>query len=185
MSASPGMGPPAERIRMYPGQRRREISQFTALAGAAWNGLEETEMPGIVIYHEMRADEGFLTTAGMLWVMIRDAATRFPGSPRELVLAIEAHGTPDLDDEAREVISFTRAALGPFLTTAPWGKTDEDAPQSEALPGVIITTGDNGRPCVLTGDRDNPVAGPGTEVHGPITAAIYVRTHTGEQETRS
>lgn len=143
-----------------------------------------TETASVAIYHEMRADEDFLETAGMLWTMVHDAAVRFPGARRDLFLDITGHDADNegdgYDDEAGEVVSFTRAALGPFLTRAPWGKTDEDAPQAENLPDVIVTFGEAGRPVVLTGDRENPV-GDGTGMSsdrnlGTATvAAIYVR----------
>lgn len=138
--------------------------------------------PGaIAIYHRMYEREGFLETAGMLWAMVRDAAARYPGSPRMLYLDIDGHGQFEPDDEAAEVISFTRAALGPFLTEAPWGKTDPAAPQSEELPDVIVTTGD-GVPAVLTGNRDRlvhdgPGLPPGADPDRAVVVAIYARTH--------
>ena len=139
---------------------------------------------GIAIYHEMRAGEDFLATAAMLWAVVRGAARKYPGRARHLCLDIEGHGGKDYgkayDDEAGEVISFTRAALGPFLTTTPWGKAGEDAAQLETLPDVIVTFGENGRPCVLTGDHERPVHdGPGmleaADPDSAIIAAIYVR----------
>lgn len=142
-----------------------------------------TDIAVVTIYHEMRADEDFLETAGMLWSMVRDAAARFPGAPRSLYLDIDGHGQPggDYDDEACEVISFIRAALGPFVALTPWGRTDEDAPQLETLPDVIVTFGEAGKPVVLTGDKDCPVRdGTGMSSDrnlGTATvAAIYVRS---------
>jgi hypothetical protein len=146
------------------------------------SGRPERKEPatGIAIYHVMRAREDFITTAGLLWVMVRQAGLMYPGKPRQLYLDIEGHGRKEHDAEAREIISFTRAALGPFVTRTPWGKTDENASQLETLPDVIITAGDDGDTRILTGDRDEPVAGAGYHRPGSpatTTAVIYVRTH--------
>lgn len=128
-------------------------------------------MPGdIALYHEMRVGEDFLATAGMLWAMVHDVAVRFPGSPRELSLDIEGHGEDEYDSDASEVLRFIRAALGPFLGGG----------QSETLPDVIVVIGENGRPAVLTGDKDCPVRdGAGTvpdrNLGTATVAAIYVR----------
>lgn len=150
-----------------------------------------TSPKGIAIYHRMYAREDFLTTAGMLWTMVREAAARYPGAPRMLYLDIDGHGRDEYDDEASEVISFTRAALGPFLTEAPWGKTDEGSAQSENLPDVIVTFAADGQTRTLTGDRDEPVhigtgLPAGADKDRAIVCAIYARTHGAfarEQET--
>jgi hypothetical protein len=119
----------------------------------------------IAIYHVMRPREGFEETAGMLWVMVRDAAREFPGKPRVLYMDIEGHTARgpvqnqvgDYDADASEVVHFVRAALGSFLTDTTWGKT-EDAPQSEDLPeAFIMTTADGEGTLILTGDKDKPV----------------------------
>jgi hypothetical protein len=117
---------------------------------------------GIAIYHEMRRTEPFEKTAGMLWVMVHDAARKFPGKPRILYLDIEGHhrkgAKNEYDEDATELISFVRAALGPYLAETPWGKT-EDAPQSDDLPDVIMVPPADGddHVWILTGDKDNPV----------------------------
>jgi hypothetical protein len=116
---------------------------------------------GIAIYHEMRRTETFEETAGMLWVVVRDAARKFPGKPRVLYMDIEGHpkGAKDeYDEDATELISFVRAALGPYLAETPWGKT-EDAPQSDDLPEFIMIPPADGDDYlwILTGDKDNPV----------------------------
>jgi hypothetical protein len=119
----------------------------------------------IAIYHLMKRREGFEETAGMLWVMVRDAARLQPGKPRRLYMDVEGHTArgqvqnqvDDYDADASEVIHFVRAALGPFLTDTPWGKT-EDTPQSEDLPEhIIMTTADGEGTLILTGDKDRPV----------------------------
>lgn len=150
-----------------------------------------TKTGGVAICHDMKAGEGFLETAGMLWFLVRDAAARYPGWPRRLYLDIEGHGQFEPDAEAAEVISFTRAALGPFLTETDWGRTDENAPQSETLPDVIVTSGEGGRPVTLTGNRDEPVHDgpglpPGADRDKAVFCAIYARTHGSfaeDQET--
>lgn len=117
---------------------------------------------GIALYHVMRSTESFEETAGMLWVMVRNAARRFPGKPRVLFLDIEGHhrkgAKNKYDQDATELISFVRAALGPYLTETPWGKT-EDAPQSDDLPDAIVIPPADGDDhlWLLTGDKDNPV----------------------------
>jgi hypothetical protein len=120
----------------------------------------------IAIYHEMRRRESFEKTAGILWCLVRDAAQKNPGQPRVLYMDIEGHSArgpvenqvSNYDADASEVIHFVRAALGPFLTETPWGKT-EDAPQSEDLPDRFIMTAgdDSGDMMILTGDKDRPV----------------------------
>lgn len=127
-----------------------------------------TSPSGVVISHEMRDGEDFLATAGMLWTVVRDAAARYPGVPRELCLDAEIHG--EHDAEVAEVLCFIRIALGPFLAPG----------QSEQLPDVIVVLGDGGRPYVLTGEPGNPVrdgAGMSSDRNlGTATvAAIYVR----------
>lgn len=148
-TARPRMATEAARAGL-PG---REIDEGLA------SGELRHDTAGIGIYHEMRAREGFEETAGMLWVMVREAARQHPGKPRHLYLDIDGHRDrargSGYDADATELISFARAALGPYLTRAPWGKA-EDGPQREDMPDVmLIPTGD--RMCVLTGDRDQPV----------------------------
>jgi hypothetical protein len=119
----------------------------------------------IAIYHLMKRREGFEETAGMLWVMVCNAARQHPGQPRSLYMDIEGHTARGevqnqvgvYDADASEVIHFVRAALGPFLTDTSWGKT-EDAPQSEDLPEhIIMTAADGEGMLILTGDNDQPV----------------------------
>jgi hypothetical protein len=122
---------------------------------------------GIALYHVMRPREDFEKTAGMLWVMVRQAVRQFPGQPRTLYMDIEGHTARgpvqnqvgDYDADASEVIHFVRAALGPYLTETPWGRTDENAPQADDPPEVIVMTAGTGddRMMVLTGDKDMPV----------------------------
>ncbi len=118
----------------------------------------------IALYHEMRRRENFEQTAGILWCLVRHAAQESPGVPRCLYLDIEGHrreGVRDeYDDDANELIAFVRAALGPYLTTTPWGRTDESAAQSDELPETLIMSApDRGDDwlCILTGDHDQPV----------------------------
>jgi hypothetical protein len=117
---------------------------------------------GIALYHVMRRTETFEETAGMLWVMVREAARKFPGKSRVLFMDIEGHprkgAQNEYDEDATELISFVRAALGPYLAETPWGKT-EDAPQSDDLPEVIMIPPADGddHVWILTGDKDNPV----------------------------
>ena len=117
----------------------------------------------IAIYHEMRRRDGFEETAGTLWCLVRTAAQEYPEVPRRLYIDIEGHSRKDArdeyDDEATELIGFVRGALGPYLTETPWGRTDENAPQSEDLPEVIMISPDRGsdRITILTGDKDEPV----------------------------
>jgi hypothetical protein len=168
---------------MFIGPVGKTIGQLARIHAGEHSGQSERagRVPkGIGIYHFMRAREDFITTAGLLWVMVRQAGLMYPGKPRQLYLDIEGHGRKEHDAEAREIISFTRAALGPFVTRTPWGKTDENASQLETLPDVIITAGDDGDTRILTGDRDEPVAGAGYHRPGSpatTTAVIYVRTH--------
>ena len=98
----------------------------------------------------------------MLWVMVREAARKFPGKSRILFMDIEGHhrkgAKNEYDEDATELISFVRAALGPYLAETPWGKT-EDARQSDDLPEVIMIPPADGddHVWILTGDKDNPV----------------------------
>jgi hypothetical protein len=64
----------------------------------------------------------------------------------------------EYDEDAAELISFVRAALGPFLAETPWGKT-EDALQCDDLPDAIVIPPADGddHVWILTGDKDNPV----------------------------
>jgi hypothetical protein len=117
---------------------------------------------GMALYHVMRRTETFEETAGMLWVMVRETARKFPGKSRTLFMDIEGHhrkgAKNEYDEDATELISFVRAALGPFLAETPWGKT-EDAPQRDDLPdGIVIPPADgDDHVWILTGDKDNPV----------------------------
>lgn len=122
-----------------------------------------TALDGLAIYHVMRRRERFEETAGTLWCLVSHAAREHPGTPRYLYLDIEGHGRPGhknrYNADAEELIAFTRAALGPFLTDTPcWGRTDEDNPQSDDMPGALLMHADrDGWLCILTGDKNKPV----------------------------
>jgi hypothetical protein len=77
---------------------------------------------GVALYHVMRADEDFETTADILFQIVRKAAREFPGKPRYLYLDVEGHrnSAGGYDADAYELYSsFILGYLGQFLTEVP------------------------------------------------------------------
>jgi hypothetical protein len=101
---------------------------------------------GIAIYHEMRADEDFETTADILFQLVRDAAEKFPGKPRYLYLDIEGHRNDagGYDNDAFELFtSFLIGYLGQYLTRIPTiGGYATNPDQREDIPEHLIIASD-------------------------------------------
>jgi hypothetical protein len=101
---------------------------------------------GIALYHEMRADEDFETTAHHLFQLVRNAARQFPGKPRMLYLDVEGHRNEagGYDRDALELFrGFVIGYLGQFLTGIPTiGGYAKNPNQREDIPDCLVVSSD-------------------------------------------
>lgn len=117
-------------------RRKPEEKTATSRKGPESGKISEK---GIAIYHEMKATEDFEETAERLFTMVRDAAHRFPGAPRKLLLDIEGHrnGLGAFDDDAYELQRhFVLGFLMPFLSgvSIPLLQATNNQPQRDDVP---------------------------------------------------
>jgi len=97
---------------------------------------------GIALYHVMRTDEDFETTADMLFQIVKKAAREYPGKPRYLFFDIEGHrnAAGGYDADAYELYSsFIPGYLGQFLTEIPvMGGRARRHGQREDMPDHLV-----------------------------------------------
>jgi hypothetical protein len=104
------------------------------------------EGKGVALYHVMRADEDFETTADMLFQVVKKAAREFPGKPRYLFLDVEGHrnAAGSYDADADELYSsFIPGYLGQFLTEIPLinARARRDSQREDMPEHLVISPG--------------------------------------------
>ncbi len=101
---------------------------------------------GVALYHVMRAEEDFETTADILFQIVKKAAREFPGRPRYLFLDVEGHrnAAGGYDADAYELYSsFIPGYLGQFLTEIPLinGRARRDGQREDMPDHLVISRG--------------------------------------------
>ncbi|WP_229340905.1 HNH endonuclease [Streptomyces flavotricini] len=97
----------------------------------------------IAIYHDMAVYEDFERAAQRIFLMVRSARLRFPGTPRILYLDVQGHrnAAGGYDGDALELMQeFTLGYLMPFLTEArtPLLHVANPRPQRDDLPQALL-----------------------------------------------
>lgn len=125
------------------------VSKKRPTRAARSSKLPETDAvkdKGIALYHVMRADEDFETTADILFQIVRKAALEHPGKPRCLFFDVEGHrnAAGGYDADAYELYSsFIPGYLGQFLTEIPLirGRARRDGQQEDVPNHLVISPG--------------------------------------------
>ena len=106
----------------------------------------EDRASAVVLYHVMRADEGFEKTAEMIFDVVSESARKYPGRPRALFLDIEGHRlgrkNGPYDHDAFEIMNnYVVGFLSPWLTEihTPLIRARKTSPQRDDLPDHLLT----------------------------------------------
>jgi hypothetical protein len=114
-----------------------------AARSSSWRQASNADKDkGVALYHVMRSDEDFETTADILFQIVKNAAREFPGKPRYLFFDVDGHRNEagGYDADAYELYSsFIPGYLGQFLTEIPLMKgRARRAGQSEDVPDHLV-----------------------------------------------
>lgn len=115
--------------------KRATVKQASSASG---NGPTET-----AIYHVMKADEDFDTTAEMIYQMVQQAIREHPGTARHLYLDIDGHRNEagGWDADAFEIQKeFLIGYMSPWLTamSIPLGGFRSNGSQRDDLPARLL-----------------------------------------------